>query len=109
MITLLAVTLVANIHVHDGDTIGRGKDRIRIWGIDAPELTEPGGPASRAHLRNLIAGQRLTCDLIDVDRYGRRVMRCVLPDGRDVACEMVAAGAAEDWPRYSGGRYRSCE
>ena len=106
--TLASIILAAGIHVHDGDTIGRGPDRVRIWGIDAPELQEPGGKASRDHLRALIEGQALACTMIERDRYGRRVMRCTLPGGVDLACAMVDAGHAQDWPRYSGGAYAGC-
>lgn len=92
----------------DGDTILGGKNRIRIWGIDAPELSDRGGEASRDFLRALVAGKPLTCEVLDRDRYGRRVARCILPDGRDLACEMVRAGHAMDWPRYSRGAYGGC-
>ncbi len=109
MINIIAsIILSAGIHVHDGDTIGRGPDRVRIWGIDAPELSEAGGKASRDYLRGMIAGKRLSCGLVERDRYGRRVMQCHLPNGADLACQMVAAGHAEDWPRYSGGAYAGC-
>lgn len=109
MISLIAaIILSAGIHVHDCDTIGRGPDRVRIWGIDAPELSEPGGKASRDYLRVLITGQRLSCTMIERDRYGRRVIRCSLPDGADLACRIVGAGHARDWPRYSGEAYASC-
>lgn len=109
MIALIStIILSAGIHVHDGDTIGRGPDRVRLWGIDAPELREPGGKASRNYLRSLIAGQQLSCEMIERDRYGRRVMRCELPSGADLACQIVTAGHAEDWPRYSDGAYAGC-
>ena len=109
MISIIAsIVFSAGIDVHDGDTIGRGPDRVRIWGIDAPELSEAGGKASRDYLRGMIAGKRLFCEMIERDRYGRRVMRCALPGGADLACQMVAAGHAQDWPRYSGGAYTQC-
>jgi endonuclease YncB( thermonuclease family) len=31
------------------------------------------------------------------------------PDGRDLSVEMVAAGLAIDWPKFSGGKYRHLE
>ena len=109
MITLLTtIVLAAGIHVHDGDTIGRGPDRVRLWGIQAPELGSPFGIASRDHLRALIAGQPLACEMLYRDRHGRRVMRCTLPSGADLGCTMVAAGHARDWSRYSGGAYAGC-
>jgi endonuclease YncB( thermonuclease family) len=47
----------------------------------------------------------LTCSKKDVDRYRRFVGQCLLPDGRDIACEQVKAGHAVDWPKYSRGHY----
>lgn len=93
----------------DGDTLKLNGTSYRIWGIDAPERSDPAGPAATAALRALIRGQRLTCDVLDVDRYHRPVVRCTLPDGADLACQLVAMGHADDWPRYSGGYYRGCE
>lgn len=92
----------------DGDTLRQGDLRVRLFGIDAPERSDPLGPAATRALRALIAGQTLTCDNMGTDRYGRTVARCDLPDGRDVACELVAMGMARDWPRYSNGVYAGC-
>lgn len=108
MTLLLTIILAAGIHVHDGDTIGRGPDRVRLWGIQAPELGKPGGTASRDYLRRLIAGQPLACEMLYRDPHGRRVMRCTLPGGADLGCQMVGARHAQDWPRYSGGSYAGC-
>lgn len=105
---LAAVILSATIHVHDGDTIGRGPDRIRLWGIDAPELKASGGIASRDFLRRMISGRALSCDMIERDRYGRRVMRCALPNGTDIACKLLRSGHVVEWLKYSGGYYRRC-
>lgn len=110
MISILTVILLsAGIQVHDGDTMARGPDRVRLWGVDAPPLDGAGGTASRDYLRALIAGRPLACEMLYRDRYGRRVARCRLPDGADVGCAMVAAGHARDWPRYSGRAYQGCE
>lgn len=45
---------------------------------------------------------------MDVDRYGRPVVRCDLPSGADLGCEMVRQGHAEEWARYSHGAYAGC-
>ena len=102
----LILTLIGAIAT-DGDTLRKGDARYRIWGIDAAEMDAGGGPAKRA-MAGLIKGQTLTCDVLDVDRYHRQVVRCDLPDGRDLACVMVGAGMALDWPKYSRGYYRGC-
>jgi endonuclease YncB( thermonuclease family) len=39
----------------------------------------------------------------------RCVAQCFLPDGRDLAAELVSAGLALDWPKFSGGKYRHLE
>lgn len=108
MLCTLAICIAAGFPLYDGDTILRGPDRIRIWGIDAPELQDKGGRESRDFLKALVEGKPLACDLINRDHYGRRVAQCFLPDGRDLACEMIKAGQAKEWTRYSGGAYEAC-
>lgn len=81
---------------------------IRIWGLDAPETDEPGGSEATQTLTRLIAGQTLTCQIKDVDRYSRIVGQCFLPNGRDIAAEMINLGVATEYCRYSGGHYGTC-
>ena len=96
--------------VLDGDTFTlKGQSRrIRVWGLDAPEWDHAGGSAATATMSGLIAGQTLRCQVLDMDRYGRFVAQCFLPDGRDVAAEMIRAGAATEYCRYSRGYYGTC-
>lgn len=103
----ILLTLIGAVAL-DGDTLKHDGQRYRIFGIDAPERAEMGGTQSTIALQGLIAGKALDCTVLDVDRYGRPVVICALPDGRDVACEMVAQGHARDWPRFSGGMYAEC-
>lgn len=103
--------LVADVQrIIDGDTfVLRGEERrIRIWGLDAPERNKAGGPAATHALRSLIAGQRLRCAVKDIDRYGRIVAQCVLPDGRDIAAAMIRGRVATEYCRYSRGYYGTC-
>jgi endonuclease YncB( thermonuclease family) len=45
-----AVLILAAVTVTDGDTLRGGDLRVRLWGIDAPELKAEGGPASNEAL-----------------------------------------------------------
>ena len=98
----------AAVTVTDGDTLRAGDLRLRLWGIDAAEAHRPGGPEATAAMLGLVAGHPLACEDLGLDRYGRTVARCFLADGTDLACAMVAAGQARDWPKYSGGAYAGC-
>lgn len=109
-LTAMCLTIAAGAYsVIDGDTL-RVTDapNIRIWGIDAPEMDTPAGPAARDAMDAIAAGRDLTCAVRDVDRYGRIVARCFEPGGADLACALVRTGHAHDWPRYSGGFYGEC-
>lgn len=96
--------------VLDGDTftLSDQSRRIRVWGLDAPEWNHRGGSLATATLKKLISGKRLRCGVLDIDRYGRLVAQCFLPDGRDVASAMIQAGAATEYCRYSRGYYGTC-
>jgi endonuclease YncB( thermonuclease family) len=82
--------------VVDGDTFTLSGEsrRIRVWGLDAPEWDQ--------------SGETLRCNVLDIDRYGRLVGQCFLPDGRDIAAEMIRSGAATEYCRYSSGYYGTC-
>jgi micrococcal nuclease len=96
--------------VLDGDTFTLSGEsrRIRVWGLDAPEWDQSGGSTATATLSSLISGETLRCNVLDIDRYGRLVGQCFLPDGRDIAAEMIRSGAATEYCRYSSGYYGNC-
>ena len=85
--------------VADGDTIeaiptGELRPvRIRLEGIDAPELSEVFGQDSLAYLRRFLLDQTVRIDGRDMDRYGRLVAR-VRTQGRDASVVMLRAGLA---------------
>lgn len=95
-------------YVIDGDTFRLNGERIRLWGIDAPELSTMDGKASRNRLNSWIIDQHLRCVEKDVDRYRRIVAQCYIGD-QDIAGLMVGTGWAKDWPKYSNGYYRDHE
>ena len=108
MNTAVLILTILSYTVTDGDTIKSNDVGIRIWGMDAPEMSESAGPVSKQALKQLSSGQALTCNVKDTDRYNRIVAQCFLPDGRDLACELIKAGQAEEWLFFSKGAYRDC-
>lgn len=95
--------------VHDGDTLRVGRDRIRLWGVDAPELTERGGQAARDQLRLIVGRDIVRC--VDTGRrsYNRIVAVCATDTFPDIGRELISRGNALDCPRYSRGRYHNDE
>ena len=69
--------------VVDGDTfwIRSRNVSIRVWGLDAPERNQPGGAAATTQMTRLVSRQTLYCRQRDIDRFGRIVGQCFLPDG----------------------------
>ncbi len=95
--------------VVDGDTIVIDKTHIRLAGIDAPELDHPYGKQAKWAMVQLCKGQTVTARIRPELSYDRVVAECSLPDGRDLAAELVRAGMALDWPKFSGGKYKHLE
>ena len=90
--------------VHDGDTITVDIDlgfdmqlsnmKIRMYGINAPELKDPtkaAGIASRDYLISRIKGQQIVVETIrdKKEKYGRYLAKVFLPDGSDINKEMI--------------------
>jgi micrococcal nuclease len=96
-------------YVVDGDTLIIQKSQIRLFGVDAPEMNHPYGKKAKWALVSLCKGQIVRAEITDQDDHGRNVARCFLSDGRDLSAEMVKLGLAIDWPKFSGGAYRSLE
>jgi len=94
-------------HVADGDTLditANGQTyTIRLDGIDAPEGGQAFGREARVHLRVLAFSKPATATVLDRDRYGRVVARVIVA-GRDLSEEMVKAGLAWHFARYSADR-----
>jgi micrococcal nuclease len=96
-------------HVSDGDTLwvapdgGGAPRKVRIDGIDAPEICQPGGRASRAALEQRALGRHAQVQVRRRDDYGRELAR-VRVDGQDVGAWMVREGQAWSyrWRRQAG-------
>lgn len=92
------------LSVTDGDTVivarGRGQVTIRVFGIDAPEGTQPFGREATALLSARVLNKIVDVDMKNVDTYGRLVAS-ISVGGTDVGEEMVRSGAAWHYAQYS--------
>ncbi|MBT9257759.1 thermonuclease family protein [Phycicoccus sp. KQZ13P-1] len=116
-----AGSVVTVVGILDGDTVIVAGDealdvhRVRVLGVDAPEMGRDGAPAdcwalqAREQLmREVPVGSRavLVPDSTrrSVDRYGR-LLRYLQVDDRDVGADLLEAGGARTyWPTGDGKR-----
>jgi endonuclease YncB( thermonuclease family) len=96
-------------YIIDGDTIRIGKTKVRLAGIDAPELDQPYGQKSKWAMVRICKGQSIRVELTGETSYDRLVGTCYLPDGRDIGAELIKEGLAIDGGYYSKGKYRHLE
>lgn len=103
---------------YDGDTFYIGRDRVRVWGIDAPERDEYGYSEAAEHLRVLTQSGTLSCEVKYWERGGSR--RCVAVCAKSVAVfdlgqAMISHGWAKVHRRFIhqypelGRRYEATE
>lgn len=96
--------------IKDGDTFDIGFVRIRLHGIDAPEIGQDcagsegrewdcGGVALR-YLQEIASEAPMICEGIERDPYGRVIASCTVA-GRDVAGQLVREGLAWAYTEYS--------
>lgn len=99
-------------HVTDGDSLvlqtdvpGARSIKLRLLGLDAPEICQAGGVEARDALARRVAGRRVIAIGSVTDDYRRRLVTLVL-DGEDIGAWMVREGHAWN-TRFRGrkGRY----
>ncbi|EAR22959.1 thermonuclease family protein [Nitrococcus mobilis] len=121
---VFAETLAGIPLVVDGDTLEIQGERIRLYGIDAPERAQPCydsdgfpwrcGQKAAAALAARIGGQTVRCEGNERDRAGHRIAVCHL-QGQDLNAWMVRWGwapayrccsrayLAEEWQAKAAG------
>ncbi|MGJ4968367.1 MULTISPECIES: thermonuclease family protein [unclassified Bradyrhizobium] len=109
-----AAELVGRVSIVDGDTLDIHGERIRLWGIDAPESAQlcrgrdrkpyRCGALAANTLDAFTRSKVLRCLPVDGDRYGRIVARCAA-GATDLGQFMVSRGLAVEEPQYSRGVY----
>lgn len=87
--------------VYDGDTITlEDGNKIRLYGIDAPELKQKGGKFSKDTLSNLILNTTIEYQIMNTDKYGRNVSK-IYYKGTYVNLYMLEQGAAWWYEDYA--------
>lgn len=94
------------VSIYDGDTYGlltsnNQTIKVRMNGIDAPEIEMPFHEVSRQYLSKLIFKKNVYLDKTGEDIYGRTLGFTYLEDETDVNLEMLKAGMAWHFKRYN--------
>lgn len=91
----------------DGDTLEIDGERIRLNGIDAPEMrNSPYGAEARVELAWVLTQGEVTFERIKQDRYGRTVAQAWV-GLEDLSCHMLRTGHAVYVRKWDeGGRTR---
>lgn len=100
------------VSIHDGDTVlvaphgaPHGDMGVRLYGINAPELNQPGGRESCAALQNTVRpGDAVKVIPLADDRYNR-VIGLIIRDGVILNYEQVRQGQAWVYPQYCKARF----
>ena len=92
------------VGVHDGDTLtqlvdGRQQVKVRLAGIDAPELAQPYGQQAKQALSGLVFGKEARVESAGPDRYGR-TLGTVFVGAVNVNAALVEQGAAWVYRQY---------
>lgn len=93
------------VRVHDGDTFQvKTKDdtlKVRVYGIDAPEIGQKYGPQSRDKADKLVGGKKVILRIITTDRYNRNVSVVQTSEGLNFNEAMIKSGYAYYYRDYA--------
>ena len=107
--------LQGTARVIDGDTLDVAGKRVRLFGIDAPELQQmcgrswfghwSCGVSAKRELKALTAGRRVVCLSRGRDAY-QRILALCYADGREINAELVRRGLAWAFVKYANDYVR---
>ena len=114
IINTLAFSKVLNasssLKIIDGDTIILNSEKIRLYGIDTPEIKQTCtdnyghtylcGIKAKLELKKIIGSRKVSCIKKTKDRYKRSISICYV-DENDINSLMVRSGWALAYRKYS--------
>jgi endonuclease YncB( thermonuclease family) len=93
------------VRILDGDSLavlsGGDEVEVRLHGVDAPEGGQACGNRARRFAGDLAFGRQVELRPRGKDAYGRTLAEVHLPDGRSLNRELVSAGLAWHYRKYS--------
>lgn len=93
------------VAVADGDTISvihnNKEEQVRLNGIDCPEKDQPFGDRAAQFTMRLVLGKEVIVTSFGTDKYGRTIGDVSLLEGIQVNQELVKAGLAWWYRKYS--------
>lgn len=108
-VNIFSANMYKVLYVSDGDTVAVKKIennketgnliKVRLYGIDAPELKQDYGYASKEFLMKLIRGKTVRIEGNKNDRYGR-LLGTVYYNNENINEKMVATGNAWWYEKY---------
>ena len=107
--SVFSKTIYGIANVVDGDTLHIEKNKIRLYGIDAPEIDQTCtindkvwhcGLESTAALKKLVLNNNISCVVSDIDKYKRYIAECFI-NNKNINKFMVRNGWAIAYRYYS--------
>jgi micrococcal nuclease len=106
-ITTVRIEYGKCVKVVDGDTVWVVNDdsvryKVRLAGIDAPEMKQPYGKEAKEYLACLVDDAELRIEIVNSDRYNRKVV-FLFVDDVNLNVKMVSDGMTEVYKEYLKG------
>jgi micrococcal nuclease len=93
------------VAVLEGDIIkvmnGNSRVQVRLLGIDSPEQSQRFGKTAKQFTSEMVARRIVTVRTIGINRQGHTLGDVILPDGAVLNRELVKAGMAWRYRKYS--------
>ncbi len=97
------------ITVKDGDTIvlldsSNTQTTIRLASIDCPEKSQAVGQVAKKYTSDKCLGKNVKVSITTIDKYGRSVGFIILPNRDTLNNEIIKAGLAWHYVKYSNSK-----